>query len=269
MPHRAPSLARVAPERLRDEFSKLVLSDWCAWGLEQARQLGLLAVFAPELLEMVGVEQQPQYHRYPVWEHSLLAMANAPAELRLRLAALLHDMGKPRCRTEDERGLHFYGHADVGAGMAARLLERLRYDADTRRRVVHLVKEHMTLGYNPLDSDATVLRMVRKVGREHLDDLLLLWQADGIAAARGGGDPAVAPALLKKRILALEVEKPPFSVRDLAVSGADVMQALDVPPGPAVGAALNWLLSEVEEGRVANDRATLLVHLHSHYQLER
>ncbi len=263
----ASRLSAVAPERIRDEFSRLVLSDWCIPGLEAARELGLLAAFAPELLEMVGVEQQSQYHKYPVWEHSLLALAHVPAVLRLRLAALLHDIGKPCCLTVDARGRHFYGHPEAGAQIADGLLARLRYDTGTRIAVTHLVRQHMNLRLDPLDSAGTVQRMVRRIGREYLDDLLLLWQADALATGRGGGDPAVPAAALKKRILAMAAERVPFGIRDLAINGEDIMQTLALPPGPAVGAALRWLLSEVEAGRAVNERQPLLGHLRTRYRV--
>ncbi|WP_374713275.1 CCA tRNA nucleotidyltransferase [Symbiobacterium terraclitae] len=254
----APLLAGVAPERIGAEFARLLVTDRPAWGMQRLRELGLLAQFAPELLEMVGVEQN-QYHAFPVWEHSLMALALVPPVLHLRLAALLHDVAKPRCLSVDEDGgRHFYRHELVGAEMADELLRRLRFDNETRSRAVHLVRFHMDLHLDGPATDAALRRMVRRIGLEHLDDLVQLRRADRLASGKREGDLGPETmALLDgiRRVLAADAA---LKVTDLAVDGHDVMAAFGRGPGPYVGQVLEALLEEVLERPERNRRDVLL-----------
>lgn len=257
----APRLADVASERVGMEFGRLLTTDQPAWGMERLRELGLLAPFAPELLEMVGVEQN-RFHAHPVWEHALLALALVPAELHLRLAALLHDMGKPRCLSVDEAGdRHFYRHELVGAEMADRLLERLRFDNETRRRTVHLVRFHMDLHLDGEASDGALRRMVRRIGLEQMDDLIQLRRADRLASGTREGDLSPENLDLLQEIRRVLAEDAALKVTDLAVDGRDVMAALGQGPGPHVGDVLERLLQEVLDDPELNRREWLLKRL--------
>lgn len=257
----APRLGGVAPERLGAEFARLLVTERPAWALERLRELGLLAAFAPELLEMVGVEQN-RYHRYRVWEHALLALANAPAELALRLAALLHDVGKPRCVSVDEAGeRHFYRHDLVGAEMADDLLRRLRFENEVRRKVVHLVRYHMDLHFDGEVSDAAIRRMVRRIGLEHMHDLIQLRRADRLASGTREGDLSEETVALLQRLKDLLASDAALKVTDLAVGGDDVVAAFGQPPGPYVGQVLERLLQEVLEDPALNRRERLLARL--------
>lgn len=254
----APRLSGVAAERIGAELSRLLVTDRPAWGVERLRELGLLARFAPELLEMVGVEQN-QYHRYPVWEHALLALALTPPELHLRLAALLHDVGKPRTLSVDEAGQrHFYRHEQIGAKMADAILERLRFENETRRKVVHLVRYHMDLFMDEVVSDAAIRRMVRRVGLEHMHDLIQVRRADRLASGTRTGDLSPETLQLLQRAEAVLASDAALKVTDLAVGGEDVLRAFGRPPGPYVGQVLHRLLDEVVEEPARNDRAYLL-----------
>lgn len=258
---RADRLAVVAPERIAAEFGRLLVTDRPAWAMERLRELGLLAPFAPELLEMVGVEQN-QYHLYPVWEHALLALSLAPAELHLRLAALLHDVAKPRCLSVDEAGnRHFYRHESVGAEMAHRLLERLRFDNETRQRVVHLVRFHMDLHLDGEVSDAALRRMIRRIGLEHMHDLIQLRRADRLASGMRAGDLSPETLHLLQEIKRIVAEDAALKVTDLAVDGHDVMAAFGEGPGPYVGEVLERLLDEVIDDPALNRREWLLKRL--------
>src|SRR5690606_11138439 len=156
----------VSAERIRDEFSKLVLAPRPAPALEILRETGLLERFLPELLEGVGVAQNV-HHAFTVWEHNILACQHAEPVLTLRLAALLHDVAKPRCLTVDEQGnRHFYHHEVVGAQMADAILQRLRFDNATRHKVVHLIRHHLALHHYPDMSDAAVRRLIRRRSEE-------------------------------------------------------------------------------------------------------
>lgn len=257
----APRLTEVAPERIGAEFGRLAVTALPARGVEQLRLLGLLEHLAPELLEMVGVEQN-QYHAYPVWEHCLRAMAEAPPELHLRLAALLHDVGKPRCVSVDEAGnRHFYRHELVGAEMADALLDRLRFEGDVRRRVVHLVRYHMDLIFEAAMTDGAVRRMIRRIGLEHMHDLIQIRRADRIASGTREGDLGPETIFVLQQIERVLKEDAALKVTDLAVDGNDVVAAFGRPPGPYVGEVLDRLLQEVLEDPARNDRERLLARL--------
>ncbi len=257
----APRLAAMAPERIGAEFGRLLVTPKPARAMEQLRELGLLAQFAPELLEMVGVEQN-QYHAYPVWEHGLMALALVEPELHLRLAALLHDMAKPRCLSTGADGeRHFYRHESVGAEMADTLLERLRFDNETRQRVVHLIRWHMDLHLGEPVSDSALRRMVRRIGLEHMDSLIRLRRADRLASGKRAGDLAPETLHLLAEIKRVLAEDAALKVTDLAVNGTDVMAAFGQGPGPYVGEVLERLLEEVLDEPAHNERARLLKRL--------
>lgn len=254
----APRLGAVSSERIGAELGRLLVTDRPAWGMERLRELGLLAQFAPELLEMVGVEQN-QYHAFPVWEHALMALALVPAQLHLRVAALLHDVAKPRCLSVDAAGnRHFYRHELVGAEMADRLLQRLRFDGETRHRAVHLVRYHMDLHLDGPSSDAALRRMVRRIGLQHMDDLIQLRRADRLASGTRQGDLSLETQELLDAIRRVLAADAALKVTDLAVDGTDVMAAFGKGPGPYVGRVLEALLEEVLERPDRNERAYLL-----------
>jgi len=257
----APTLAEVAPERIGAEFCRLMVTDRPAWGMERLRETGLLAVFAPELLEMVGVEQN-QFHAYPVWEHCLLALALVPPELHLRLAALLHDVGKPRTVSVDEQGnRHFYRHEQVGAVMADELLTRLRVEAKVRERVVRLVRLHMDLHLEEGMGDAAIRRMINRIGLDLLPDLVQLRRADRLASGTRQGELGPDTIYLLRQVERILKEDAALKVTDLAVNGHDVVRVFGRPPGPYVGQVLQRLLEEVLEDPSRNRREWLLMRL--------
>lgn len=257
----APTIATVAPERVGSELCRLLVTPRPAWAMEQVRELGLLPWIAPELQAMVGVAQN-EYHAYPVWEHALLALQLVPSTLMLRLAALLHDVGKPTTLSVDEAGRrHFYGHELAGAQMAADLLERWRVDGNTRSQVVHLVRYHMDVHFSEDVSDAALRRMIRRIGLEAMDDLLQLRRADRLASGLRTGDLAPETVRIMNRVQQLLVSDAALKVTDLAVNGDDVLAAFGRPAGPYVGAVLNQLLEEVLVEPAHNQRAWLLTRL--------
>lgn len=246
---KAERLRIISMERIRDEFTKLLQAPYAVKGLRLLRETGLLEQFAPELEAMHGVEQN-HYHLYDVWEHTLKVLEGLPsdASLVLRLAALLHDVGKPSTKTEDERGVHFYGHQNVGAQIAAQFLRRLRYSNDIVEPVVKLVRLHMRPGeYDYSWSDAAVRRLVRDANGL-LHDLLTLVRAD-IAASNPAFPKADIDALEQRIQLLLSREDVPRL--DSPLSGSEIMQILGIPPGKLVGECKEFLLNEVIEGRLA------------------
>ncbi len=252
----ASLLTHVSAERVRDEFSRIVTSRAPGRALEVMRQTDLLAQFLPELLEGVGVEQNI-HHRYDVWTHALLSVANTPPRLELRLAALLHDVAKPRCLVVENGERHFYHHEVVGAHLTRSVLRRLRYPTAVIDRVVHLVRRHMDLHHQRDMSDAAVRRLVRRIGLEHLDDLLVLRRADRIASGNKPGAVSRGTRRLLERIDRVLAEDAAFGLKDLAVDGHDVMRVAGIGPGPAVGRILNALLEAVLDDPGLNTRPAL------------
>jgi len=249
----AALLDHVSAERIRDEFNKLLLAPRPVPALEILRETGLLERFLPELLEGVGVAQNV-HHAFTVWEHNILACQHAEPVLTLRLAALLHDVEKPRCLTVDAQGnRHFYHHEVVGAQMADAILRRLRYDNATREKVVHLVRHHLALHHYPDMSDAAVRRLIRRIGLEHLDDLIALRIADRRASGTKRSDLSRGTRLLLRRIEQVLAEDAAFGLKDLKIDGHDVMRILEIPPGPLVGRVLNAVLERVLEDPALNE----------------
>ncbi|CCW36336.1 uncharacterized domain HDIG-containing protein [Chthonomonas calidirosea] len=243
----------ISYERIRDEFVKIVLLDGpkAHRGLQMLLELKLLHQFLPEMVEMVGC-QQGGWHRYDVWDHTLVALECLPpnASLTLRLGLLWHDIGKPRTRTEVQGQIRFYHHATVGAEMVREMMRRLKFSNEEIEGVTTLVKLHMRPGeYRPDWSDAAVKRLIRECG-PYLEDLLTLAECD-VAATVVPEQARADIAGLRARIAQLNAD----SVRSLQspLDGKTIMQLLNVKPGPVVGQAKEFLINEVIEGRLAPD----------------
>ena len=248
-----PRLAIISKERIRDEFSKTLLTDRAPLGLNLLKDSGLLAEFSPELAAMVGVTQN-EFHAYPVWEHTLIALGNLPddASLTLRLATLLHDVGKPPTKAVGDDGkVHFYGHAERGAEIARRFLTRLKYPNDIITAVSTLVAQHMRIGdYRPAWTDAAVRRLLRHLG-PHLDDLFEINRADvsALAPERTGISRGVE---LRARMAPIQ-EAEDINALTSPLDGQELMARLGLKPGKQLGQVKEYLTNEVVEGRLAPD----------------
>lgn len=245
----------VSMERIRDEFAKILMTDPPSHGIEMLRELRLLAQFAPELLTMVGVTQN-EFHAYPVWEHTMIALdslvlTEAKSPLLLRLAVLLHDIGKPITKSIGDDGrVHFYGHEDAGAEIARGLLARLKFSHADTEAVVQMVGQHMRIGeYRPDEwTDAAIRRFVRSAGA-HREDLFAIHRADVAALAPGHRDMSRA-SHLRERIERLQAEHDSVAIGS-PLSGNEIMAISGVPAGPQVGILKDFLTNEVIEGRLA------------------
>jgi len=252
-------LAKVSAERVRDEILKTLEAPLPSTGLAMMRETGVLGVVLPELLEGVGVAQG-SLHCYDVFTHSVYSCDAAPhSSIELRLAALLHDVGKPRVLQVDTDGRPtFHAHEHVSEEMTEQILLRLKLPTAVVKRVSRLVANHM-FNYQQEWTDAAVRRLIARVGEENIDDIIALRRADQIGMCRG--NEAVFPeglARFAERVRKVLEGRRAFKVRDLAARGDDVMEALKLPPGPTVGLILEQLLQAVLEDPALNEREMLL-----------
>ncbi|MGI4788833.1 MAG: CCA tRNA nucleotidyltransferase [Janthinobacterium lividum] len=249
----APRLSIISAERIRDEFCKMLLTTRAPLGLELLKGSGLLAQFAPELMAMVGVTQN-EFHAYPVWDHTVIAVGNLPpdASLPLRLATLCHDIGKPPTKaTGDDGKVHFYGHQDVGAEMTRKLMNRLKFSNDEIAAVTKLVALHMRIGeYKPVWTDAAVRRLMRDLGPQ-MDDLFTIHRVDVSALGPGHTDISRADEL-RTRMAPIQATQD-INTLTSPLDGQELMALLKLPPGKRIGEIKEYLTNEVVEGRLAPD----------------
>lgn len=254
-------LKAVSKERVRDELVKIIMSDRAHEGIELLRDTGLLQHIVPELLEGVGVGQN-LHHIYTVWEHNLRALeytVKKKYSLVVRLASLLHDVGKPRTKRGEGTHSTFYGHEVVGARMTAKIMERLKFSREIGEKVTLLVRYHLFY-YNVGEvTESSVRRLLANVGPENIEDLLRVREADRI----GSGTPKAVPYKLRHLKYVIDkVSHDPISVKMLKVNGEDVMKELAIEPGPKVGLILNSLLAEVLEDPAKNTAEHLNRRIH-------
>lgn len=248
-------LAQVSFERIQDELSKIIISDSPAEGIDMLQKARLLKYVLLELEEGLGIGQN-LHHTYQVYQHNILALKYCPSKkLDTRLAALLHDVGKPRTKRGDGYRSTFYNHDHVGARMSDIMLKRLRYPKVIVDKVALLVDNH--LFYYNVDevTEASVRRLVRRVGLENMPDLMDIRIADRL----GSGTPKAKPYKLRHLEYMIDkVSKDAISVKMLTINGKDLMSQIKLAPGPKIGAILDVLLAEVIEDASLNTREHLL-----------
>ena len=246
-------LHEVSAERICEELLKLL----CGKNVRSVlcEYTDILGAVIPELLPMRDFDQHNIHHIHTVLEHTAVAVESAPQEPVLRLAALLHDIGKPSCFTLDENGVgHFYGHAKVGTAIAEIVLKRLRLDNETQRKVLQLVQWHDRLIE---ESEKAVKRALNRLTPEGFFRLLSLKRADNLAQNPAYHGRQHYYDRLEKMARTILGQAQCFSLKDLAVNGSDLI-ALGMRPGPQLGAALDRLLDAVINGELPNNRDALL-----------
>jgi tRNA nucleotidyltransferase (CCA-adding enzyme) len=256
-----PTLAtyrKVSAERVRDEWMKTMKARKPSTAFEVMRKTGILGVTMPEMLESVGVEQN-RHHAYDVWNHALACLDACQGDAPLRIAALLHDIAKPRTRARSDKtnDYTFYNHEKVGAEMVGPILDRLRFSNDEKGRIASLVKNHLVC-YSDEWSDAAVRRWIQRVSPERLEDLYALNRADLLGKGRDVTQDLGGLERLKERVAAELAARHALSTRDLAVDGKDVMRELGLKPSRRVGEVMETLLEKVVDDPSLNDRETLL-----------
>ncbi len=249
---------KVSPERVREEWMKAMKAETPSRAFEVMRRTGILEVTYPELLEQVGCEQN-QWHAYDVWNHTMRVLDESAADPVERIAALLHDVAKPRTRAKSDKtgDWTFYHHEKLGADMAERWLRDYRFSNQERELVVGLIRHHL-ICYSNEWSDAAVRRFIKRVGRERVDPLLRLGKADALGKGRNVDEELAALKELRGRIDKTIEEGNALTTRDLAIGGKEVVEHLEGGAGPIVGEILRTLLDRVIDDPSLNTRDKLM-----------
>ncbi len=246
-------LNHISAERIRDEFIKVISSQNALQGIVNSHRLGVLSFIIPELEEGIGVEQTAT-HAYDVWTHLLKSLEhsiNKEYPLHVKLAALLHDIGKPRSRrfSTGKEKYTFYGHEVSGAKIAKSILERLKFPKETVEKVTKLVRWHMFFSDTEQITLSAVRRMIVNVGSDLVWDLMNVRICDRI----GTGRPKENPYRLRKyKAMVEEALRDPISVQMLNIDGKRIMDVTRENPGPKIGYILNALLEEVLDNPTLN-----------------
>jgi len=246
-------LKNIASERIREEFCKLLCGKRAVSILREFADV--IAVFLPELSHSFGFDQKSKYHCYDVWEHTLHALEeNTDGNLTVRLGILFHDVGKPDCFTEDEKGGHFPGHAEKSVELTDAALKRLRFDNATRELLLKLVKYHDV----PLiPEEKHVKRALLRFGEIGLSALLEIQRCDRLAHHPNYVDLPDYHSQIPKIVEKIIAENACLSLKSLTVKGDDLI-ALGYKPGKEIGEQLQMLLDAVIDGAMPNDKDTLL-----------
>ena len=238
----APSLVKISAERIQVELVKLLMSKHPDY-MRDAYQLGITQIVLPELDEAFLTEQNNPHHMYTVGEHLMQTLLHTEADKSLRIAALLHDIGKPRTKTTDAGGIdHFYGHAQLGEKMAFDVLKRLKFDNDTITKVRKYVQYH---DYDIEPNPKSVRRAINKIGEAYFAQVLVLKKADALAQSTYQREEKLEHLStvwnLYEEILN---QCQCVSLKTLAITGNDLI-ALGVPKGKMIGSMLQELLEDV------------------------
>lgn len=249
----AKQLGKISGERIREEFARILNSSQPMKALILSHGLGILGYMAPDLEQGIGVEQN-QAHSYDVFEHNLRSLQHAADKgwpFDIRLAALFHDVGKPKTRrwSEEKNDWTFHGHDVVGAKMAKKALEKLKFSRETIEKAEKLVRWHMFFSDPDKVTLSAVRRIIRNVGRENIEDLVKLRICDRI----GTGRPKEQPFRLRKYHSMIEQAlRDPISVSMLAIDGKRLMEVTGEKPGPRLGWMLHALLEDVLDDPTRN-----------------
>ena len=255
----AALLSEIAKERVRDELIKILASDYPYEGIMLLNNTGLLAFILPELLEGIGVSQSRpgRHHKDDVFTHNVLSLKFCTSsDPVVRFATLIHDVGKPRVASIDEEGyVIFHNHEIVGSRMAYEIADRLRFSKKDRGKVAKLIRWHMFTVDEHI-TDSAVRRFIRRTGVENVKDMMDLRVGDRL----GGGTQTAESWRLKlfKKRVEEQLAPEPFSIKDLAINGNDVMQELRIKPSRKIGEILQKLFEEVDEDLEKNKKEYLL-----------
>jgi putative nucleotidyltransferase with HDIG domain len=246
-------IEKIAGERIRDELFKILVSPVPSQGIVLLNDSGLLKEIIPELTDGVGMAQKG-HHIDDVWNHNLKALDNCNTKDPVtKLAALLHDVGKPKSMMGNGEERTFHNHEIIGSRIAVNIGKRLRLSNKELEQLFKLVRWHM-FTTEATQTDKAVRRFIRNVTPEYIDEMIALRRADRLGS--GAKESSWRWELFKERII--EVQKQPFSIKDLKINGEDVMTVLEIKPSRKVGEVLTEIFKEVEEKPELNEREILL-----------
>ncbi len=255
----AENLKYISKERIRDELNKIILSNQPARGIDLLVETKLMKYIMPEIGHTIGVRQNRHHYYGPyntVYKHMLASLEKCPSEkLEVRLAAFLHDLGKPKSKRGQGELATFHGHEYISARLVEKIMKRLKYPRKIIDKTVLLVKNHMF--YYNVDEvgESGVRKVVRKVGLENINDLIDVRIADRL----GSGVPKAVPYKLRHfKYMVEKVSKDPISVKQLKINGNDLIKKLEIKPGPKIGAILDVLLARVIDEPKLNTKKELL-----------
>ena len=250
----APTIISVSGERIRDEMKKILLSDFPADGILLLHSSNILQYILPELEKGYQVAQA-KHHIHDVFTHSVESLRNTPSKKWLvRLATLLHDVGKPVVAQGEGEDRTFYNHEVVGTKIAYQIADRWHFSKEDREKFVTLIRWHQ-FTVDEFQTDKAIRRFIKRVGNENLEDIFHLRIGDRLGS---GCTKAESWRLKKYMQRTIDVQKHTPSVKDLKVDGNDVMKTLHIKPGPKVGEILNKLFEEILEEPSKNEKELLL-----------
>lgn len=249
-------IKNISAERIRDELCKILISNNVRKGFNLLKECGLLQIIIPEIVPSIGFDQKNIHHFEDVFNHTLSVIEKCPEDLTIRLAALLHDIGKPDVFFIDDKGNgRFFGHNTRSEKIARDVLNRLRFDNKTIKAVCILVREHMNVLDNA--SNLAIKRLINRASKENIYSLLELQKADILSLK----DPNIAlykVSDMKDKIDNIINSNTPLTVKDLAIDGGQIIQELQIKPGKLVGDILNHLLELVLKDSSSNTKTILL-----------
>lgn len=252
-------ISNVSMERINTEFIKIINAEY-VFSFPFYSYNKIISQFIPEVVPMVSFDQHNPYHYLDVFAHSCQVLTICRiynADLITKLAAFFHDIGKPHCYQDDKNGIrHFKGHGKISADMTDVIMCRLKFDNDTREKVVQLVYYHdSSFGVGK----KYVRRWLNKIGTEQFKRLLVLRRADIMGHSELQRDEKIQKLnAVEKCLEAVLEEKPAFSIKDLEINGEDIMKYMLMDEGPQVGYWLKHILELVIDGKVKNDRYDLI-----------
>lgn len=247
-------LENIAKERINVELCKLLTGKGIKEILKNYSDI--LSVIIPEIKPMIGFQQNNPHHKYDVWEHTIVALENSANDPIVKLAILLHDIGKPECYTCDKKGIgHFYSHGEFGAVMTEKILKRLKFDHQTISDVCQLIKYHDAEISN---SSKFIKKWLNKIGIIQFERLLLVKQADVMGQSDYLKEKKLKMiASIQSNLKQVLEEKQCFTLKELAINGNDLIE-IGIPNGRKIGEILNWLLEQVMEEQLENTKEILI-----------
>ena len=250
-------IKNISSERIRDELCKILVSKNVRKGFNLLKECGLLQIIIPEIVPSIGFDQKNMHHFEDVFNHTLSVIEKCPEDLTIRLAALLHDIGKPDVFFIDDNGNgRFFGHNTRSEKISRGILNRLRFDNKTIKAVCILVREHMNVLDNA--SNLAIKRLINRISKENIYSLLELQKADILSLK----DPNVSLykiSDMKNKIDNIINSNTPLTVKDLDIDGGKLIEELQIKPGKLVGDILNHLLELVLKNPEFNNYDSLLI----------